>query len=471
MKKLCSYKHVLTTLIFVLGASLSVPGNLQAQAITKLEPEQPQYSPQAVASMKSQALAGDARAEIELGLMYQKGLGVQQDYGQARAWYQKAADQGNATAEDNLGILYLNGWGISKNYGRALAYFQKAAAQGNASAEYDLGWMYQNGAGVPPDDVQAIAWYQKAAAQGEVEAETSLGWMYQRANGFPQDYAQAITWFQKGAAQGDAGAENGLGWMYQNGFGVQQDNARAIAWYQKAIAQGNRTANTNLTALHQEISKAHQSPASNGTTVTPVAQADNEQASAGDVCNLPKDSGEGLVIFSGTLPPDFAYFNYLYQRNGGLPILAGGEVHLRLDRGHISSDFTSVSGKLFIRRLRAGTYRFGSWQYAYLVSAGVDELSKGIHPLTFAVEGGRAVYLGGFDPIVFDKKGAWPQKTTIIPWVLVRDDHSRDVPVFSNKCPGFDPNQFDIRVMDPSPWFPPPTWRERGFLVSLAQGQ
>jgi len=37
--------------------------------------------------------------------MYDKGKGVPQDYKQAVEWYRKAADQGDARAQLNLGVM------------------------------------------------------------------------------------------------------------------------------------------------------------------------------------------------------------------------------------------------------------------------------------------------------------------------------------------------------------------------------
>ena len=49
--------------------------------------------------------SGDAHAEVNLGRMFQHGLGVQQDMAQAITRYQKAAAQGNNTAKENLAAL------------------------------------------------------------------------------------------------------------------------------------------------------------------------------------------------------------------------------------------------------------------------------------------------------------------------------------------------------------------------------
>jgi TIR domain/Sel1 repeat len=72
------------------------------------------------------------------GLSYQHGLGVQQDYAQAMAWYRKAADQGNADAQYNIGVLYHNGRGVRQDYAQAKAWFQKAADQGSAAAQFEM---------------------------------------------------------------------------------------------------------------------------------------------------------------------------------------------------------------------------------------------------------------------------------------------------------------------------------------------
>jgi TPR repeat protein len=55
---------------------------------------------------------GDAKAQNNLGVMYEKGLGVPQDYAEAVKWYRKAAEQGDARAQNNLGVMYAAGRGV-----------------------------------------------------------------------------------------------------------------------------------------------------------------------------------------------------------------------------------------------------------------------------------------------------------------------------------------------------------------------
>ncbi len=51
------------------------------------------------------AAQGDAHAQFNLGVMYDKGRGVSQDYAEAVKWYRKAAEQGHASAQHNLGVM------------------------------------------------------------------------------------------------------------------------------------------------------------------------------------------------------------------------------------------------------------------------------------------------------------------------------------------------------------------------------
>lgn len=66
--------------------------------------------------------------------MYDKGEGVTQDYGQAAAWYRKAADQDHAGAQLLLGAMYAEGTGVTRDYEAAYGWVARAAAQGNKQA-------------------------------------------------------------------------------------------------------------------------------------------------------------------------------------------------------------------------------------------------------------------------------------------------------------------------------------------------
>ena len=73
---------------------------------------------------------GNVKAQNNLGVMYEKGLGVHQDYTQAMQWYRQSAEQGNAKAQYNLGLMYANGKGARQNLVIAKEWFGKACDNG-----------------------------------------------------------------------------------------------------------------------------------------------------------------------------------------------------------------------------------------------------------------------------------------------------------------------------------------------------
>ncbi len=81
-----------------------------------------------IAELRARAEQGNARAQFNLGNMYNGGDGVVQDYKQALFWYRKAADQGNARAQFNLGNMYNGGDGVVQNYVQAHKWYNLAAA-------------------------------------------------------------------------------------------------------------------------------------------------------------------------------------------------------------------------------------------------------------------------------------------------------------------------------------------------------
>ena len=55
---------------------------------------------------KPLAEQGYASAQFNLGVMYDHGQGVKQDYLEAAKWYRKAAEQGHRDAQFYLGVMY-----------------------------------------------------------------------------------------------------------------------------------------------------------------------------------------------------------------------------------------------------------------------------------------------------------------------------------------------------------------------------
>ena len=125
------------------------------------------------------------------------------------------ANQG-AEALAQLGWIYYSGqhFGVQQDYVQAREYFEHAAAQ------------------TFNRKVQARAWFML----GEIYHSEGVQQSYDRARHY---YIQAVE--QTVSVFAQAGAYLGLGRMYHHGHGVQQDLARAKYYYMQAAAQDVNT--------------------------------------------------------------------------------------------------------------------------------------------------------------------------------------------------------------------------------------
>ncbi len=90
------------------------------------------------------------------------------DYVKALRQFRIAAEKGkmsSGAAQFSLGVMYDNGQGVPQDYAQAVKWYRKSAGQGYAKAQNNLGVMYYNGQGVPQDYVQAHMWSNLAASR------------------------------------------------------------------------------------------------------------------------------------------------------------------------------------------------------------------------------------------------------------------------------------------------------------------
>ena len=127
----------------------------------------------------SVSLAGFVIAETEDDgwMSYLEGAAAYEakKYALALSKWLEAAEQGYASAQNNLGVMYNDGRGVPQNYAEAVKWYRLAAEQGYALAQFGLGVMYHEGRGVPQNGVMAYVWESLAAAQGYEVAKHNRG--------------------------------------------------------------------------------------------------------------------------------------------------------------------------------------------------------------------------------------------------------------------------------------------------------
>jgi uncharacterized protein len=152
---------------------------------------------------RESAAASSCFGRIVVGICYDWGCGgVAQDDAEAVRLYSLAAAQGDARAQVNLGYMFENGRGVAKDDAEAVRLYRLATAQGDARAQVNLGVMFENGQGVAQDDAEAVRLYRLAAAQGDARAQVNLGVMFENGQGVAQDDAEAVRLYSLAAAQG-----------------------------------------------------------------------------------------------------------------------------------------------------------------------------------------------------------------------------------------------------------------------------
>ncbi len=150
-------------------------------------------------STKKKAETGDMVAQRELALIYRYGReGVPRNQAESLKWLRKAAVAGDAAAQVLLGLSYASGSGVPMSKTEPVKWYRKAADQGHALGEYYLGMAHLNGLGVPQRESEAAKWLGKAAVKGDSNAQNVLGQMYAEGRGVRKDEVEALAWLTHG---------------------------------------------------------------------------------------------------------------------------------------------------------------------------------------------------------------------------------------------------------------------------------
>jgi TPR repeat protein len=154
----------------IASAAAGDPGAAYEVGVRLTQRLGPAGTEQAVSWLERAAKAGIAPAQLALGGIYEKGLGVAKDPQLARVYYLAAAQRGNAKAMHNLAVLYAQGVGGKPDYVTAAEWFRKAALHGLSDSQFNLAVLYERGAGTDRNPLEACKWFALAARQGDAAA-------------------------------------------------------------------------------------------------------------------------------------------------------------------------------------------------------------------------------------------------------------------------------------------------------------
>jgi TPR repeat protein len=220
--------------------------------VEKDEAKARQHCTAALAWARPEAKKGNPTAQLLMGQMHERGLGVPKNEKVAAGWYRKAAGKGDLLAQTYLASLMANGKGVpKKDEDEAVRLYRQAAEKGIALAQAALGTMHLNGRGVPKKSAaEAARWYYEASKQNLPLGQSNLAFLLSRGQGVKPNLAEAVRLYKLAAEKNEPWAYTGLGILYAEGKGVEKNDAEAVRLYRKAADLGLAQAQQNMGIAH-----------------------------------------------------------------------------------------------------------------------------------------------------------------------------------------------------------------------------
>ena len=176
----------------------------------------------------------DAETQFQRGQQLLYGLGKREvDPAAAAIWFRRAADQGHARAQSQLGVLFETGKGLPADRDEALLWYGKAASQGLPAAQVNVGLLLMTS-----NPVVALESLRKAARSGNARAMSSIGYMTEVGLGTAESPQEAVGWYGAAAVLGDRYGQMSLGRAWGEGIALDQDLVRARWWLSRSAANG-----------------------------------------------------------------------------------------------------------------------------------------------------------------------------------------------------------------------------------------
>lgn len=130
-----------------------------------------EQTPETLAVLQSQAVAGSDKAQMKLGVIYLEGRGVAADIDKAIFYYRMAAEREIAFAQLKLARIYLDGKHVKPDAEKGLGWLMRSARHGFVRAQLDLSKLYENGTIVNQDMVRAHQWISIASSLTDMDLE------------------------------------------------------------------------------------------------------------------------------------------------------------------------------------------------------------------------------------------------------------------------------------------------------------
>jgi TPR repeat protein len=120
------------------------------------------------------AKLGLVEAQFNLGVMFEDGLGTEQNFKKAATWYHRAATGGDERAMNNLGSLYWHGKGVSKDKLKAETLFALAVEENSSLAQVNLGLIHTERDNGGSPNLQALTLFIASYSNGSPKVKSLI---------------------------------------------------------------------------------------------------------------------------------------------------------------------------------------------------------------------------------------------------------------------------------------------------------
>ena len=260
------------------------------------------------ASLRQAAANGEPAAQFEVAVRFAEGRGMDQDYGQAFTWYQRAAMRGHAPAQFRLAML------LRARHGRCRPTLERAKRvvrarrrAGPRQGHAQSGGAERRDAGrarLPPRPRSGSA---RPPSSASPTASSTSPCSIESGQGVPKDLQAAYKWFALAARNGDKEAARRLGQVKAQlaaaevaaaeatGAGLAQPARRRRG---RTSRRGAGRATANSRDAHAVASDA--APPQSGDGASRLHLLRRRCVIAASACN---SAGHGVPIASGSSRP------------------------------------------------------------------------------------------------------------------------------------------------------------------------
>ncbi|MES0828476.1 tetratricopeptide repeat protein [Ruegeria sp. SCP11] len=213
------------------------------------------------------------------------------NYSEAHEMLLPFGQAGNVDAQYNLGVMYEEGLGVEQDFSEAFRWMNLAATQGDPDAQVRLGLLFENGLGTEADMVEAAKWYRLSAEQGNLHGQSNLADYYLSQ----ENYAEAAIWLRRAGEQNHPYASYLLGLMYLRGITLEKNVESAQFWIEKAAQLGQPDA-IALLQPHPETFSEQATNALNRMRERPEGFVIIEQRPAGKFVQFATSANRNILM-------------------------------------------------------------------------------------------------------------------------------------------------------------------------------